>query len=227
MAKKEKNHYIDKDKLNDSMQEYKRIYDECQKENRPKPQISNYIAESILKIAENISRCPMYYQYSFRDEMISQGVENCLKYLHNYDPNALFDLESCISKYGEEKGTEKYNKRRERMKNSQLSNESFEISDKTTGAFSYFSQIINFAFVAKINMEERERYVKAKTTQEFSHLLDEEELSEISELSEDVNLQFEMFDNQNDFIKKYEEKLKKKENKKPPKPKGISLFIED
>ena len=50
------------------------------------PPIPNYIGECFLKIAENFSRNPNFISYSFRDEMICDGIENCIQYFRNFDP---------------------------------------------------------------------------------------------------------------------------------------------
>lgn len=52
----------------------------------PKPQVSNYIGECILKIATHLSYKPNFINYSYRDDMILDGVENCLQYIDNFDP---------------------------------------------------------------------------------------------------------------------------------------------
>jgi hypothetical protein len=54
--------------------------------NLPIPQVSNYIGECILKIATHLSYKPNFLNYSYRDEMISDGIENCLQYINNFDP---------------------------------------------------------------------------------------------------------------------------------------------
>ena len=51
-----------------------------------KPRISDYIGECLYKIANKLSTKPCFIGYSFRDEMISDGVENCIVYFDDYDP---------------------------------------------------------------------------------------------------------------------------------------------
>jgi hypothetical protein len=67
--------------------EYKRNCTEASTNNKPEPQIPNYIGECFLKIAEHLSRKPNFISYSFRDEMIADGIENCLMYFRNFDPD--------------------------------------------------------------------------------------------------------------------------------------------
>ena len=54
--------------------------------NLAEPQVSNYIGECILKIATHLSYKPNFINYSYREEMISDGIENCLQYINNFDP---------------------------------------------------------------------------------------------------------------------------------------------
>lgn len=51
------------------------------------PQVSEYIGECILSIAQHLSYKSNFINYSFKDEMISDGIENCLKYIDNFDPD--------------------------------------------------------------------------------------------------------------------------------------------
>ena len=59
---------------------------EAKKLGKPKPQVSNYIGECVLKIANHLSYKPNFINYSYREEMISDGIENCLQYIDNFDP---------------------------------------------------------------------------------------------------------------------------------------------
>jgi len=51
-----------------------------------KPPITNYLGECFLKIATHLSYKPNFVNYMFRDDMISDGIENCVQYIHNFDP---------------------------------------------------------------------------------------------------------------------------------------------
>jgi hypothetical protein len=66
--------------------EYRKLCDEAKSNGKEDPRIPNYIGECFLKIAEHLSRKPNFISYSFRDEMISDGIENCLMYFRNFDP---------------------------------------------------------------------------------------------------------------------------------------------
>jgi hypothetical protein len=84
---KKSNHYINNADFLKALIEYK---DKCalaEQEGNPEPSIPNYIGECFLKIAEHLSRKPNFVSYSFRDEMISDGIENCLMYFRNFNPD--------------------------------------------------------------------------------------------------------------------------------------------
>jgi hypothetical protein len=51
------------------------------------PAIPNYIGECFMKIAEGLSHKPNFINYTYRDEMISDGIENCLMYFDNFNPD--------------------------------------------------------------------------------------------------------------------------------------------
>jgi hypothetical protein len=159
--------------------EHKRKKQEAIEKGLPEPQLSNYIGECFLKIAEGLSHIYKFINYSYRDEMVSDGVENCLQYYHNYDP------------------------------------------EKSRYAFAYFTQIIYYAFLRRIEKENKQLYVKYKSTQQ-NGILDEQELMD---LDNGDSKQFEMYDNISEFIAKYEEKKNKKKLAK--KPKGIENFLEE
>jgi len=81
------NHYVNNADFLVALIQYK---DDCIKaktENLPDPKIPNYIGECFLKIAEHLSRKPNFISYTYRDEMISDGVENCIMYFRNFDPS--------------------------------------------------------------------------------------------------------------------------------------------
>ena len=80
-------HYVNNADFLAALIEYKESCVNAKKNKLPEPQIPNYIGECFLKIAEHLSRKPNFISYSFRDEMISDGIENCLMYFRNFDPD--------------------------------------------------------------------------------------------------------------------------------------------
>lgn len=85
MAKK--NHYVNNADLLNTITEYKKEAKLAKKEGRNKPKVPEYIGKCLMLIAENLSHKPNFVSYSFRDEMIADGIENCIMYFDNFDPN--------------------------------------------------------------------------------------------------------------------------------------------
>lgn len=84
-----KRYYVDKVKLNIEAMNYVRQYNESKANGLPKPQMSNYLGECIILIAQKSSNMPSFVNYSFKDEMISDGIEIAFRYFHNYDENTI------------------------------------------------------------------------------------------------------------------------------------------
>jgi len=167
-------HYINnKDFLNELI-----AYNERKKTNPDEP-IPNYIGDCWMKIAEGLSHKPNFIGYSYREEMISDGIENCLMYFKNFDPA------------------------------------------KSKNPFAYFTQIIWYAFLRRIQKEKKQTYVKYKATEQFG-ILDE---CELLELEDGQNRQFELYENISVFIDTYENNKKSKKIIK--KNKGLELFFEE
>ena len=121
MSKKKKTvHYIDNVKFLQAMKEWKESYKEAEETGEPTPQVTNYIGECFLKIANGLSYRPNFINYTYRSEMVSDGIENCLQYIHNFDP------------------------------------------DKSNNPFSYFTQIIYYAFLRRIQKEKKQTHIKNK-----------------------------------------------------------------
>ena len=85
-----------------------------------KPSIPRYIGECFLKIANHLSFKPNFVNYMFKEDMISDGIENCVQYIHNFDP------------------------------------------EKSKNPFAYFTQIIHYAFLRRIQREKRQLDIKNK-----------------------------------------------------------------
>ena len=78
--------YVNNKEFLAAMVERREQVKKAEKEGKPKPQVSNYIGECILKIANHLSYKPNFINYSYREEMISDGIENCLQYIDNFNP---------------------------------------------------------------------------------------------------------------------------------------------
>ena len=121
MAKKEKGvHYVNNAQFLEAMKEWKAKCKEAEEEGDPQPPVSNYIGECFLKIANHLSYRPNFINYTYREEMISDGIENCLQYCSNFNP------------------------------------------EKSNNPFAYFTQIIYYAFIRRIQKEKKQQHVKHK-----------------------------------------------------------------
>ena len=121
MRKKAKSeHYVNNKEFLAAMVEYKKSVNKAKRENKLKPPVTDYIGECFLKIANHLSYRPNFINYTFRDDMISDGIENCLQYLDNFNPA------------------------------------------KSNNPFAYFTQIIYYAFVRRIQKEKKQTTIKHK-----------------------------------------------------------------
>lgn len=78
---------MDNKKFLEAIVQYRKERAEAREKGLPDPQLPDYIGECLLKIARGFSTKPSYLNYSFREEMIMDGVENCIKYFDGFDPD--------------------------------------------------------------------------------------------------------------------------------------------
>jgi hypothetical protein len=86
MAKKKGEHYVDNAKLCEELTLWRNQYLKAKENDEPPPQMSDYLGETILQIATRLSFRPNFANYTYRDEMVSDGIENCIRYCHNFNP---------------------------------------------------------------------------------------------------------------------------------------------
>lgn len=79
-------HYVDNDKFYQAIRDYWHKCKRAKKLKRAKPRIPEYIGDCFLKIANGLSTKPNFVNYTFREDMVADAVENCLTYMHNFDP---------------------------------------------------------------------------------------------------------------------------------------------
>ena len=135
MAKQRSVHYVDNKEFLRAMIEWN---DKCEEEGEKLP-VTNYIGECFFKIATHLSYRPNFINYTYRDEMISDGIENCLQYVSNFNP------------------------------------------EKSKNPFAYFTQIIYYAFLRRIQKEKKQSHVKnkiiEKSSTEFYSLMEGDDTS--------------------------------------------------
>jgi len=84
---KKSTHYIDNDHFYNEMKDWIKLVKEAENEGDPMPPVTDYIGLCFMNIAENLSKKGNFVKYSFRDEMVSDAIENCIMYAHNFDPD--------------------------------------------------------------------------------------------------------------------------------------------
>ena len=113
-------HYVNNKEFLAALIKYREDVELAAIKDKPKPQITNYLGECFLKIATHLSFKPNFVNYIFKDDMISDGIENCVQYIHNFDPK------------------------------------------KSQNPFAYFTQIIHYAFLRRIQKEKKQLEIKNK-----------------------------------------------------------------
>jgi len=182
--KPKKIHYVDNQKFLEEMIVYKGKCKDAKSRGEPEPQISEYVGECFMKIAQRLSFRPNFINYAFKEDMISDGIENCVQYIRNFDP------------------------------------------EKSKNPFAYFTQIIYFAFIRRIQKEKKQLYIKYKTMDTFGTLNDNVEVSEHDKAHYDYNtLSPDQKANMYDFIKNFEEKKKSKSTKKEPPKSKLEMYM--
>ena len=84
---KKKEHYVDNKKFLAALVVYRAECAKATEKGLGKPRVSNYIGDCFLKIATHLSYRPNFINYMYREDMIGDGIENCIQYIHNFDPD--------------------------------------------------------------------------------------------------------------------------------------------
>jgi len=85
MARKPNLHYVNNNDFSIAVTDYVKEVRKAKKAKVKVPIVPDYIAESFLKIAEGLSHKQNFVRYTYREEMVMDGVENCLKAIENYN----------------------------------------------------------------------------------------------------------------------------------------------
>ena len=120
MARKRSEHYVNNKEFLAAIVEYKDKVALAAERGVEKPRITRYIGECFLKIATHLSFKPNFVNYMFKDDMVCDGIENCVQYINNFNP------------------------------------------EKSKNPFAYFTQIIHYAFLRRIQKEKKQLEIKTK-----------------------------------------------------------------
>jgi hypothetical protein len=80
--------YINNKELSQSIADYVRLFKNAKQFDESEPPLTNYIASGILQICEGLSRSPNFASYSYREDMVMDAVENCIKVVKNFNIDA-------------------------------------------------------------------------------------------------------------------------------------------
>ena len=143
-AKKQKGvHYVDNKEFLEAMIEFKEICNDAKEKEIERPPVSNYIGECFLKIATHLSYKPNFINYTYREDMISDGIENCLQYVENFNPeksNNPFAYFTQIIYYAFLRRIAK-EKKQTHVKNKMIENVSYESWETMAGDESSYSVV--------------------------------------------------------------------------------------
>ena len=81
---KDKPHYVNNREFSQAVVDYVKEVKIAQKAGKPLPIVPNYIAQCFMRIAEGLSHKSNFVRYTYREEMVMDAVENCLKAITNY-----------------------------------------------------------------------------------------------------------------------------------------------
>ena len=84
--RKRSEHYVNNKEFLAALEVYIAQVNRAKLNDKAPPQISRYIGECFLKIANHLSYKPNFVNYMFKDDMICDGIENCVRYIHNFNP---------------------------------------------------------------------------------------------------------------------------------------------
>ena len=88
MARKQSIHYVNNATFSQAVVDYVSHVEKCKKEKESLPKVPDYIAQCFLRIAEGLSHKANFIRYTYREEMVMDAVENCLKAISNYNLEA-------------------------------------------------------------------------------------------------------------------------------------------
>jgi len=171
MAEKKKPiHYVNNADFLQAIIDYKSACKDAEECGEDKPVIPDYLGECILKIARKLSNKPNFINYSYKDDMILDGIENCIQYFDNFDP------------------------------------------EKSKNPFAYFTQIIYYAFLRRIDKEKKQSYIRGKLV--LDNTIESFNVQNHDANEDYTNIFKEFMQESGTFDHDYEEKRKKKRDKK-------------
>ena len=93
-------HYIDDDHLTSILSEWKDRYDAAMSQGMERPQLPEAVGEAICDMAEAMGKRHNFNGYSYLDEMKSDAILYCVKYIHNFNPKKKSEKKGKVSAFG-------------------------------------------------------------------------------------------------------------------------------
>jgi len=185
VIKKTKKNYINNAEFLEAVKAYKKLCLEAEDAGDEVPRIPNYIGECIFKIATRLASRPNFSGYTYKDDMISDGLENAIQALGNFDP------------------------------------------EKSSNPFAYFTQIIWYAFLRRIDKEKKQMYIKHKVIENsviHGTAMEKNDGDTGDAAFIDLNNDY-----MNNFVQNFEDAMDRKKIAKKEKEdaKGVELFYDD
>ena len=150
--RKRSEHYVNNKEFLAALIKHREDREIAEIQGKEKPRIPRYIGECFLKIATHLSFKPNFVNYMFKEDMISDGIENCVQYIHNFNP------------------------------------------EKSQNPFAYFTQIIHYAFLRRIQKEKKQLEIKNKILEKTGYdqvferdTLDDGNYSEYNQIKDAVH----------------------------------------
>ena len=150
--RKRSEHYVNNKEFLAALIRHRENIEIAEIQGKEKPRIPRYIGECFLKIATHLSFKPNFVNYMFKEDMISDGIENCVQYIHNFNP------------------------------------------EKSQNPFAYFTQIIHYAFLRRIQKEKKQLEIKNKILEKTGYeqvferdTLDDGNYSEYNQIKDAVH----------------------------------------
>lgn len=85
-SKKKPEHYVNNQEFLEALENYIADVRRAEEKGLPRPQIPRYIGDCFLKMANRLSFRPNFVNYMFKEDMICDGIENCVRYILNFNP---------------------------------------------------------------------------------------------------------------------------------------------
>ena len=78
-------HYVNNREFTLALDDYSRACKKAEEEGKTKPQMNNYLGGCIMKMSNRLANSPRFSGYSYKEEMIHNGILAAVKYAHRFN----------------------------------------------------------------------------------------------------------------------------------------------